>query len=270
MPDTDKQVPATAPTDHDIIAIEKAMIAGDLSGLSPIQRVKHYKNVCESLGLNPFTKPFDYLVLNGKLQLYALKSCTDQLRRLNNINLDVVSRSVSDGILTVHVRATAPDGRHDEDFGTVAFPEKMAAELRANMELKAVTKAKRRVTLSICGLGWLDETEIDFATRQDFGEPAPLQVEDNTPVEASGAVPGEPTENPEPRTNPDDDQETEAEALHRYDGELAKAAALGTEELERAWKLIPPMDRRWTALNPVLRRHQQHAKDIDDAKKRRS
>jgi hypothetical protein len=27
--------------------------------------------------------------------------------------------------------------------------------------MKAVTKAKRRVTLSICGLGMLDETEVD-------------------------------------------------------------------------------------------------------------
>jgi hypothetical protein len=27
--------------------------------------------------------------------------------------------------------------------------------------MKAITKAKRRVTLSICGLGWLDETEIE-------------------------------------------------------------------------------------------------------------
>ena len=30
-----------------------------------------------------------------------------------------------------------------------------------NAKLKAITKAKRRVTLSICGLGFLDETEID-------------------------------------------------------------------------------------------------------------
>ena len=30
-----------------------------------------------------------------------------------------------------------------------------------NAEMKAVTKAKRRLTLSLCGLGWLDETEIE-------------------------------------------------------------------------------------------------------------
>src|SRR5690606_24912460 len=31
----------------------------------------------------------------------------------------------------------------------------------ANAYMKAETKAKRRVTLSICGLGWLDETETE-------------------------------------------------------------------------------------------------------------
>jgi len=30
-----------------------------------------------------------------------------------------------------------------------------------NAVMKAVTKAKRRLTLSLCGLGWLDETEVD-------------------------------------------------------------------------------------------------------------
>ena len=31
----------------------------------------------------------------------------------------------------------------------------------ANAQMKAVTKGKRRLTLSLCGLGWLDETEIE-------------------------------------------------------------------------------------------------------------
>ncbi|EOV0478051.1 hypothetical protein ACOIM4_001927, partial [Campylobacter coli] len=32
----------------------------------------------------------------------------------------------------------------------------------ANAIMKAITKAKRRVTLSICGLGMLDESELDL------------------------------------------------------------------------------------------------------------
>ena len=43
----------------------------------------------------------------------------------------------------------------------VPFPSTLKGEAHANAVLKAVTKAKRRVTLSICGLGWLDETEVE-------------------------------------------------------------------------------------------------------------
>ena len=49
--------------------------------------------------------------------LYARREATDQLRKLNGISLEVISRDVSDGILTVHVRAQDKSGRVDEDFG---------------------------------------------------------------------------------------------------------------------------------------------------------
>ena len=38
----------------------------------------------------------------------------------------------------------------------------------ANALMKAETKAKRRVTLSIAGLGWLDETELETIPRQNI------------------------------------------------------------------------------------------------------
>lgn len=142
-------------------AFESALVQGDLSKLTTGQRVTYYNKVCESLGLNPLTKPFDYITLNGKLQLYALRACTDQLRSIRSVSIEIMSREVADGILTIHVRATLPDGRRDEDLGTVPFPETLKGDSRANAELKCITKAKRRATLSICGLGWLDETEVE-------------------------------------------------------------------------------------------------------------
>ena len=39
----------------------------------------------------------------------------------------------------------------------------------ANALMKAETKAKRRVTLSIAGLGWLDETELDTIAQAPQG-----------------------------------------------------------------------------------------------------
>jgi hypothetical protein len=53
-----------------------------------------------------------------------------------------------------------PDSRQDESTGVVALAG-LRGEALANARMKAETKAKRRVTLSLCGLGWLDETEVE-------------------------------------------------------------------------------------------------------------
>jgi len=141
--------------------MEQVIVKGDLAKLTPDERVRYYGEICRSMGLNPLTQPFAFIVLNGKLTLYALRACTDQLRQLKGISLEIVSKEVTDEILTVHVRARDNNGRTDEDLGAVSFPATLRGEARANAELKAVTKAKRRATLSICGLGWLDETEVE-------------------------------------------------------------------------------------------------------------
>jgi hypothetical protein len=59
----------------------------------------------------------------------------------------------------VTVEATKPDGRKDGATGVVALAKLGGTDL-ANAMMKAETKAKRRVTLSICGLNILDESEI--------------------------------------------------------------------------------------------------------------
>jgi len=139
--------------------IEDVLIKGDLSQLTAGQRTEYYMRVCASLGLNPMTQPFAFITLNGKLVLYALRACADQLRKINGISIQIVSQDMRDGLLSVHVKATDKTGRSDEDLGVVSVGH-LKGEAAANGILKAVTKAKRRVTLSISGLGYLDETEI--------------------------------------------------------------------------------------------------------------
>jgi hypothetical protein len=143
--------------------IDDVIARGDLSKLTPEQRVVHYHNVCRDLGLNPNTEPFGYITLQGKLVLYAKRTATDQLRKVNGINIQVVDRVVNDGMLTVHVRAEDKHGRTDEDFGCVSIIG-LRGEAAANAMMKAITKAKRRVTLSISGLGYADESEIEART----------------------------------------------------------------------------------------------------------
>ena len=143
------------------VVMEQVILKGDLSHLSSDQRTKYYMMVCQSIGINPLTKPFEYIKLNGKEVLYALKACTDQLRFTRGISTEVVSQIESNNLLVVHVRVRDADGRSDEDIGVVSLSEAMVGDARANAMMKAVTKAKRRATLSLCGLGMLDETELE-------------------------------------------------------------------------------------------------------------
>lgn len=144
----------------EISIIEQIVVQGDLSKLNAPQRVEYYKKVCESCGLNPFTRPFDYIILNGKMTLYAKKDCTDQLRKINSISIMGLETEIVDDLYVVKAKAVDPSGRVDESTGAVVIGN-LKGEQKANAIMKAETKAKRRVTLSICGLGWVDESEID-------------------------------------------------------------------------------------------------------------
>lgn len=145
----------------DMSVIERVLVDGDLQALTPDQRVTYYNKTCESLGLNSLTKPFAYIKLNGKLVMYALRDCTDQLRKIHGISITIVGRENMGGAYVVTARATTPDGRCDESMGAVPMPEGLQGENLANALMKCETKAKRRVTLSIVGLGMLDESEVN-------------------------------------------------------------------------------------------------------------
>lgn len=140
--------------------IEQVVVSGDLAKLTPAQRVNYYNRVCNSMGLNPLTRPFDYITLNGKLTLYAKRDAADQLRKLHGVSVQIVSRERIEDVFTVTAHATMPDGRSDESIGAVTVGN-LKGDALANALMKAETKAKRRVTLSIVGLGWLDETEVE-------------------------------------------------------------------------------------------------------------
>ena len=98
-------------------AVELALIQGDLSRLSPDERLAYYRRVCESVGLNSLTQPFAYITLNGKLTLYARKDCTDQLRRKHHISIDPPAIQIQDDWVIVTVVARDAQGRTDSDIG---------------------------------------------------------------------------------------------------------------------------------------------------------
>ncbi len=140
--------------------IEAVLVKGDLSPLSEAQRLAHYRNVCESLGLNPLTQPFDYIKLNGKLVLYAKRDAAEQLRKIHGVSIIEMTTQRFEEVYVVTVKAQDKTGRTDISTGAVSIGG-LKGEALANAFLKTETKAKRRVTLSICGLGMLDETEVE-------------------------------------------------------------------------------------------------------------
>ena len=140
-------------------AIENALIRGDLSALKPEERLSYYNQTCQSLGLNPLTQPFAYITLNGKLTLYAKRDATEQLRKINGVSITKLEKEFRDDLYIVTAYACDNTGRTDVSTGAVQIAG-LKGEASANAIMKAETKAKRRVTLSICGLGLLDETEV--------------------------------------------------------------------------------------------------------------
>ena len=159
-----------ANTEQDMSMLESVVVDGDLSKLSSSERLSYYAKVCDSMGLNPLTKPFEYIRLSGRLVLYAGKNCTDQLCNIRNISVELSEGQAIDGIYLI--RCIARTNKLSETWGasgqdrmtesTGAVPiEGLKGEAKANAMMKAETKAKRRAVLSLVGLSMLDSTEVE-------------------------------------------------------------------------------------------------------------
>ncbi len=143
--------------------VEGVLVNGDLSKLNVKQRLQYYLARCNAAGLDPITRPFEFISLNGKLVLYAPKACTDQLAGKHGLSHEILSRGMvgDTGLYEAVVKVSWPDGRSTADVGVVIV-KGLTGEALANAMMKAVTKAKRRAVLSACGLGdVIDETELD-------------------------------------------------------------------------------------------------------------
>lgn len=154
---------------------ESLALRGDVSMLKAGDKIAYYRQLCERLGLDPMSQPFLPLKLNGKEVFYATRAATDQLARLHNVTREVISREQMLDVYIVKVRAALPSGRFEESIGAVAIGG-LKGEMLANGLMKGETKAKRRATLALLGLGMLDESELDTITPSRIERVAPYQV----------------------------------------------------------------------------------------------
>ena len=139
--------------------IHSIVIKGDMSGLSQEQAVAYYNYRCQQVGLDPSAKPFHLLVLNGKKLLYANAGATQQLCAVHKLSVSIINRERFEGVYLVSVRVTGQDGRVTENDGAVELDSERIG--KANALMKATTKAIRRTVLAHCGLGMMDETEVE-------------------------------------------------------------------------------------------------------------
>lgn len=141
-------------------ALNNLIMNGDMSKLTRDEKLQYYHGICKSIGLNPLTNPFQYMRLNGKEVLYATKGAAEQIRNIKGIS--VVSQHIdwTDDLVIVTVEGRDKDGRVDTETGFAPCVN-LKGDAKGNALLKAITKAKRRLTLSMAGLGMLDETEVE-------------------------------------------------------------------------------------------------------------
>lgn len=154
------------PTPIDLSIIERVVIDNDLKVLAPRERWDYYRWRCESIGLDPMARPFQYIVFNGKLTLYADKGCAEQLRAIHKISVRPLPAQVNEGIFCQFVEARTPDGRTATDMGAVPIKD-ARGEALANAMKKAMTQANRRATLALVGLGAQDLEDVEGVQRLD-------------------------------------------------------------------------------------------------------
>ena len=226
--------------------IDSIVLRGDLSGLGPAERARFYVQMCEGLGLNPHAQPFAFLRLNGKEILYATRGATDQLAAMHRVNRKIIDGpKVIDlaGTKLVYAvcEASMPNGRVETATATVPLTDPV------NVLMKAETKAKRRATLSILGLGVLDELEIETipAGAQEPGGGVDLNQVNHLAEAAEESPANDPT--PDPTTaHPAlggfytriGEIELPGEAVAVWMKYRAELAPLPVAEREAAWRSL--------------------------------
>jgi len=167
--------------------IEQIVVDGDLKSLDSEQRIQYYRSMCKTFNLDPLTKPFEFIELNKKLVLYVTKNACDQLRRTHGISITKLIKYREGDAYFVEAHAQDREGRIDVSTAAIMlvtedkfYYDKITKERvlyqkggdllvgvdLINAFLKAESKAKRRVTLSMGGLGLPDPDDIEMMAQE--------------------------------------------------------------------------------------------------------
>ena len=194
-------------TQSDAERVEKAMLEGDVSKLDPKTRMAYHNAICESIGLNPLARPLCILKnQDGTSQFYFKREAAEMIRKAQGISIVPVSREVIGDLYVVVMRAWMTNGafkREDEAQAIVPLTKNkkvqqgkwpngdpkwvnaldengdeilipLRGQALANAMMACESKAKRRVTFSIAGLGF-SEAPVEQDDHEDILEIEPFQ-----------------------------------------------------------------------------------------------
>ena len=167
---------------------QNLLFKGDISGLTQEQKWSYYQYICQRLELDPLTQPFTAIKFSSfgkeKEVLYCNKGGAEQISKKHNVSHSILKKETQNDLYVVEARASLPNGRFVDDVGVVDIKGKSGNDL-GNAMMKAITKAKRRATLSLLGLGMLDETEVETIPNVKVID---IAKKDTSPKETNGGI----------------------------------------------------------------------------------
>lgn len=156
------QTTALANHEDATLALTHYLGTGDLSRLTGEQKAALYLDTCASLGINPRTRPFDWIEFydpetkGKKLTLYPNKACADQLAFQHQIRVRTVEEKIVGSLFKVTVEGTMPNGRSETAVSYLDLTDRDGNQLRGqklgNAFMKGHTKAKRRLVFAMLGM----------------------------------------------------------------------------------------------------------------------
>lgn len=211
--------------------LEPLVVTGELIFLTGEERIRFYVQVCESMGLNPLSRPlqfFEQIDRNGKrvLILYALRGACVQLARNHNLTTSLSAATFEHDAVMFTATVRNPAGRVDSAVGAVSIKGLEGKEF-ADAIMASQTKAKRRSILDFVGSGLLDESEVE-GMRGSVIEVTEADLKDYVPIVAAPA----PVSSEAPST------EVLAEDYHNIKPEVLQA---GRELTQRLVESIQPL-----------------------------
>lgn len=142
-------------------ALAHVLGTGDLYQLTNEQRVAHYLNLCTSLGLNPLSRPFQWIEFKegenspAVLTLYFKPAGAAQMLRNHHVSVHYPRKEIVGELFVCEAHGQAPDGRKGSATKYVSLTNKygkLTGNRLANAFMSAESGALRRLALNMFGL----------------------------------------------------------------------------------------------------------------------